>query len=33
MAESVLDRLGFGESAADGVLNEKTTVEVVALDE
>jgi hypothetical protein len=31
--KSVLDRLRFGESTADGVLNEKTTVEVVALDD
>jgi hypothetical protein len=31
--QSVLDGFGFGEGAADGVLNEKTTVEVVAVDE
>jgi hypothetical protein len=30
-AESVLDGFGFGEGAADGVLDEEPTVEVVAL--
>jgi hypothetical protein len=27
----ILDRFRFGEGATDGVLNEKTTVEVVVL--
>jgi hypothetical protein len=31
--ESVLDRLRFGESAADGVLNEEATVEFAVLSE